>query len=188
MIEQTFVLLKPDAVNRGMIGKIISRFEDVGLKIIAIKMVSASKELAEKHYFLDEEWAKKVYQKNKEVAEKEGRKVKYKTHMELGKTIQGWNMSFLMEGPVVAMILEGPHAVEVVRKMVGHTEPKQALPGTIRGDFASLESYALADNKQRVTRNLIHASDSVENAQREIKLWFESKEIHKYKKDLDRHL
>jgi nucleoside-diphosphate kinase len=188
MIEQTLVLLKPDSVQRGIIGKIISRLEDVGLKIIAMKMVQASKELAEKHYFLDEEWAKKVFQKSKEATEKEGRKLKYKTHMELGKTVQGWNMSFLMEGPVVAMILEGPHAIEVIRKMVGHTEPKQALPGTIRGDFASLESYVVADKKERVTRNLIHASDSVESAKKEISLWFNEKETHKYKKDLDRHL
>jgi nucleoside-diphosphate kinase len=188
MIEQTLVLLKPDAVSRNLIGKIILRFEDTGLKIVAMKMVQASKELAEKHYFLDEEWAKKVFQKNSEVCAKEGRTPRYKTHMELGKTIQSWNMSFLMEGPVIAFVLEGPHAVEVVRKMVGHTEPKQALPGTIRGDFASLESYAVADKMERVTRNLIHASDSVENAKREITLWFDNKEMHKYSKELDRHL
>jgi len=187
MTEQTLILLKPDSLQRGLIGKILSRFEDVGLKIVAMKMLSASKELAEKHYFLDEDWAKKVYQKNKEVAEKEGRKVNYKNHMELGKTIQSYNISFLMENPVIAMILEGPHAVEIVRKMVGHTEPKQALPGTIRGDFASLESYALADKKQRVTRNLVHASDSPENAKREIELWFKNEEIHNYRKELDRH-
>jgi nucleoside-diphosphate kinase len=85
------------------------------------------------------------------------------------------------------MILEGPHAIEIVRKMIGSTEPLQSAPGTIRGDFAMIESYAVANNKGRVTRNLVHASDSPASAEREIKLWFNSKEIHKYSKELDKH-
>ena len=148
VIEKTLVLIKPDAMQRSLSGEIISRFEKTGLKIIAMKMSRASSELAQKHYHLDEEWTKKVYQKNKEVCEKEGRKPAYPDYMELGKAIQSFNMSFLQEGPVIALVLEGPHAIEIVRKMVGHTEPKQALPGTIRGDFASPESYALADAKK----------------------------------------
>ncbi len=93
----------------------------------------------------------------------------------------------LIEGPVIALILEGPHAIEIVRKMVGTTEPRQSPPGTIRGDFAMIESYQLSDSKNRVLRNLIHASDSKETADREINLWFSNNEIHSYKKDLDRH-
>lgn len=186
--EQTLVLLKPDTVKRSLIGRVISRFEDIGLKIVAMKMVWATEELAKKHYVLEESWAKNVYEKNKAACEKEGRKMLYKDHMELGKTVQSWNMNFLREGPVVAMIIEGPHAVEVVRKMVGHTEPKQSAPGTIRGDFAMIESYALSDQKKRVTRSLVHASDSVDNAKREIQLWFKSDEIHKYTKDIDKYL
>jgi nucleoside-diphosphate kinase len=101
--------------------------------------------------------------------------------MDLGQTIQSWNMNFLREGPVVAIVLEGPHAVEIVRKMVGSTEPRQALPGTIRGDFASIESYPVADKKKMALRNLIHASDSVDNAKREISLWFKEEEVISHK-------
>jgi len=188
VIEQTLVLLKPDAVKRNLVGKIISRFEDIGLKIVAMKMVWASEELAKKHYILEESWAKNVFEKNKASAEKEGRKMLYKDHMELGKTVQKWNMDFLREGPVIAIVLEGPHAVEVLRKIVGHTEPKQSAPGTIRGDFAMTESYAISDMKKRVTRSLVHASDSPENAKREISLWFKSEEMHKYTKDIDKYI
>ena len=111
----------------------------------------------------------------------------YKDHMDFGKTIQQWNANFLREGPVIALVLEGPHAVEIVRKMVGTTEPRQSPPGTIRGDYAMIESYTLSDEKKRVLRNLVHASDSVETANREITVWFSPKEIHSYKKDLDKH-
>ena len=107
--------------------------------------------------------------------------------MEFAKLIQKWNVNFLREGPVVAIVIEGPHAVEIVRNMIGSTEPKQALPGTIRGDYAMIESYAIANAKQRVLRNLVHASDSKENAEREINLWFHKEDIHNYKKELDKH-
>lgn len=188
MIEQTLVLLKPDSVQRGIVGKILSRFEDTGLKIVAMKMVWADESLAQKHYPLDIKWAENVFAKTKAVHEKENKPMKYKTPEELGKTVQSWLIKFIKEGPVIALVLEGPHAIELVRKMLGHTEPRQALPGTIRGDFISTESYAVADTKERVIRNLIHASDSVENAKREISLWFDNKELHKYSKELDRHL
>lgn len=185
--EQTLVLLKPDAVSRCLIGKIISRFEESGLKIIAIKMVQADKKLAEKHYPLEKEWAKNVFEKTKKTHEEQGRPFPYKDPIEFGSLIQKWNMQFLQEGPVIAIILEGPHTIEIVRKIVGHTEPKQASPGTIRGDFASFESYEIANNKQRVLRNLVHASDSKETANREISLWFKESELHNYTKELDKH-
>ncbi len=186
--EQTLVLFKPDTVSRGLVGKILTRFEETGLKIAAMKMVWADETLAKNHYDLDETWAKNVFEKTKITHEKEGKPFPYKDHMEFGGMIQKWNMDFLREGPVIAIILEGPHAVEIVRKMVGNTEPRQAAPGTIRGDYAMLESYTVADKKTRVLRNLVHASDSVENAKREINLWFSEKEIHAYKKDLDQHI
>ncbi|MEK6760349.1 MAG: nucleoside-diphosphate kinase [Nanoarchaeota archaeon] len=176
--ERTLVLIKPDGVKRGISGKIISRFEDAGLKIIALKLIWADKELAKNHYFLDEEWAKNVYEKTKKNYEKENKKFPYKNHMEIGKQIQSWNMDFLREGPVIAIVLEGNHAVELVRKMIGSTEPRSSLPGTIRSDFASVESFAVADSKKRVIKNLVHASDSAENAKREINLWFSPEEIH----------
>ncbi|MEK6829282.1 MAG: nucleoside-diphosphate kinase, partial [Nanoarchaeota archaeon] len=177
MEEKTFVLIKPDGVKRGISGKIISRFEDSGLKIIALKMIYADKELAKNHYFLDEEWAKNVFEKSKSIHEKDGEKFPYKNHMEIGKIIQKRNMDFLMEGPVIAMVLQGNHAIEIVRKITGSTEPRSSQPGTIRGDFASIESYAVADEKKRVVKNLVHASDSVNSARREINLWFSPEEI-----------
>jgi len=186
-MEQTLVLLKHDTVLRGLIGKIITKFEDTGLKVVGMKMAWADDKLAAKHYPLDEEWARGVYEKTKKVYEEKGKKFPYKNHLEHGKTIQSWLIEFLKEGPVVALVIEGPHAIEIVRKLVGSTEPRQSQPGTIRGDFAMVESYTLADSKQRTLRNLIHASDSVENAKREISVWFDNSELHKYSKDLDKH-
>lgn len=179
--EKTLVLIKPDGVKRHFAGKIIQRFEDGGLKLVGLKMVWVDEKFAGEHYKLDEVWAKNVFDKTKATHEKEGKTFAYKDHKEFGKLIQKWNMNFLREGPVIAMVLEAPHAIEIARKIVGHTEPRQAMPGTIRGDFASFESYAIANDKERVVRNLIHASDSVENAKREISLWFAQKELHSYK-------
>lgn len=180
-MERTLVLIKPDAVKRHLSGKIISRFEETGLKIVGMKMIKASPKTAENHYFLDEEWAKNVYNKTKASYEKSGKSLKYKDHMHLGKTIQKWNMDFLMEGPVIAIILEGPHAIEIVRKLIGSTEPLSSPSGTIRGDFASVESYPVGDKNSRAVRNLVHASDSVKSAEREINLWFKSEEIFDHK-------
>lgn len=153
MIEQTLVLLKPDAVQRSLIGEIISRFEKVGLKIIGIKMVHASKELTSKHYSdVKTRVSEKVFNNN---------------------------VKFLSEGPVIAMCLEGIHAIEIVRKMVGPTEPKAALPGTIRGDYAHV-SYSHADAKNIVVKNLIHASSNKDDAKKEIDLWFKKDELFSY--------
>lgn len=187
MMECTLVLLKHDAVSRNLVGKIITRFEEIGLKIVAMKMVWPDENLAKNHYFLDEEWARAVFDKTKAGYEKENKVFPYKSHMEFGGQIQQWNMNFLREGPIIAMVIEGPHSIEIIRKLVGSTEPRSSAPGTIRGDFAMVESYPLADNKNRVLRNLVHASDSVKNADREIALWFKPNEIHSYKKELDKH-
>jgi nucleoside-diphosphate kinase len=181
IIQQSLVLIKPDGVKRCIIGRIISRLEETGLKICAMKMIWADEKLAKNHYRLDEQWAKNVFDKTKAGYDKEGKKLPYKDYMDLGLTIQKWNMEFLKEGPVIAMVIEGPHAIEIIRKIVGNTEPRQAAPGTIRGDFASVESYAVGDSKKRVIRNLIHASDSEENGKREIALWFQPNEVHSYK-------
>lgn len=186
--ERSLILIKHDGVLRGLIGRIIQRIEDIGLKITAMKMLWADEKLAENHYFLDKTWATNVYEKTKKTREAAGEPFPFKDAMEYGKLIQSWNKNFLKEGPVIAMVVEGPHAIEIIRKIVGSTEPRQANPGTIRGDFAMIESYALANDKERVLRNLIHASDSKENAEREISLWFSKSEIHKYSKDLDKHL
>jgi nucleoside-diphosphate kinase len=183
--EKTLVLLKPDAIKRHLVGRILQRFEETGLKIVAMKMVWADKKLAEKHYPLDETWAQGVYDKTVAAYKKENKPVDFKDHIELGKRIQAYNMDFISEGPVIAIVLEGFHAVELVRKLVGSTEPRQSAPGTIRGDFTSISSYAVADSLKKAVRNLIHASDSVENAKREIAVWFSPKELHEHKTHAD---
>ncbi|MDO8563463.1 MAG: nucleoside-diphosphate kinase [Nanoarchaeota archaeon] len=185
--EQTLVLLKHDAIQRNLVGKIITRFEETGLKLAGMKMIWADDEIALNHYPLDEEWAKKVHDKTKIVYDEKGKSWPYKNYIEMGKTIQSWLVTFLKEGPIIALVLEGPHAIEVVRKIVGNTEPRQAAPGTIRGDYAMIESYTLADDNKRVLRNLIHASDTIENAKREISLWFNNSELSEYSKELDKH-
>ncbi len=187
MIEKSLILVKHDGVSRGLVGEIIGRFEKVGLKIVGMKMLLADENMARKHYKVDKDWAKNVFEKTKITYEKEGKNFAFTNPLEFGKLIQGWNVKFLKEGPVIAFVVEGPSAVEIVRKIVGNTEPKQASPGTIRGDFAMIESYMLADKKQRVLRNLVHASDSKENAEREMQLWFSEDEIYDYEKDLDKY-
>ncbi len=160
MMEQTLVLLKPDAVQRGLIGRIVQRFEDVGLKIVAAKMVQSSREHSTTHYA--------------DVGVRRGQKV------------LDQNVNFLAEGPVLALVLEGIHSIELVRKMIGSTEPKAAQPGTIRGDF-SHQSYSWADSQDMVIKNLIHASSSQDDAKREIALWFTSQEVHVYKTVHEKH-
>lgn len=154
MIERTLVLLKPDCVQRGLMGRIISRFEDAGFKVVGAKMVWMDEEFGKKHYF--------------DVAERRGEQV-------LKVLLQ-----FMTHGPVMAMCVEGINAVENVRKMVGSTEPKSAQPGTIRGDFAHV-SYGYADGKGIGIKNLIHASGNVEEAKQEVALWFKDEDIHSYK-------
>lgn len=151
MIERTLVLIKPDGVQRGLIGRLIQRFEEVGLKIVGMKMMWVDSDFAKQHY---------------------------KAHVD--KEFYHGLEAMITEGPIVAMVLEGLHAVELVRKMVGSTEPRSAPPGTIRGDF-SHHSYVYTDAAGKAIKNLIHASGNVEEANDEIKLWFDEKELHSYK-------
>ena len=161
MIEQTLVLLKPDAVKRSIMGRIISRFEDAGFKIISAKMVKIDEGFGRRHYF--------------DIAERRGEKV------------LNVLLKFMTQGPVMALCLEGVNAVENVRKMVGGTEPKTALPGTIRGDFAHV-SFAYADSKDKAIENLIHASGNVQEAKIEIELWFKPEELYFYKTAQEEHV
>ncbi|MEK6826670.1 MAG: nucleoside-diphosphate kinase [Nanoarchaeota archaeon] len=176
MKERTFVLIKHDGVAKGLIGEIISRFERIGLKIVGLKMLLVDEELAKNHYKVTKEWATNLFDKSKKAAEKNGKKFPFKDPIEYGKMIQAWNQEYLREGPIVAIVFEGPHAVEIIRKMVGHTEPRQALPGTIRGDYI-IDSYDFADRHKRSIRNLIHASENLQEADREIGLWFKKEEL-----------
>ena len=150
-MEQSLVLLKPDAIDRGLVGEIIQRFERVGLKIVGVKMVQATKEHAEKHYTED-------------------------LAIRRGQHVRDMMITMLTEGPILALCLEGIDAVELIRKMVGGTEPKSAAPGTIRGDYAHM-SFKHSDDKKIGIYNLIHASSSVEEAEQEIAVWFTTAEI-----------
>ncbi len=154
LIERTLVLLKPDAVQRGIVGQIITRFENAGLKIVGMKMVWANGDLAKKHYF--------------DVAERHSEKIL----MALVK--------YLKEGPIIAMAVEGVSAISFVRKMAGSTYPNQAIPGSIRGDFAHIsKDYANANDKK--VGNLVHSSANSEEAKYEVELWFKPEELHTYK-------
>ena len=179
-LQQTLVLIKPDGIQKGLIGEIIKRFESSNLKIQGMKMIHPNENLAKKHYPLDEKWCKSAFEKTKKSAEEENIKIPFSNHLEFGKTLQKWLVDFITETPVIAMILKGPNAIKTVRDLVGNTEPSKAEKGTIRGDFASEENYEKANSVGRALRNLIHASDSIENAKREISLWFNESEIHDY--------
>jgi len=186
MKEQTLVVLKHDTVARGLIGEVIGRFEKVGLKMVAARMVLVTKELANQHYPLSRtEFIEGMGKKTLENYEALGKDAKKELGTddphEIGKVIQGWLVDFISSGPVFAMVLEGPHAVELVRKMVGHTLPLKADMGTIRGDF-SFDSSFLANTGNRPIKNLIHASGTVEEAGYEVPLWFNIDDIYSYKR------
>lgn len=186
MLERTLIILKPDAIARGLIGEITSRFEKVGLKIVAAKLLKSNKNLTGKHYPLErEEFIKGMGQKTLDNYHKLGVDVKKEfgteDAYELGKIIREWLMDMMTSGPVFAMVLEGPHAVELVRKICGPTLPLMAAPGTIRGDYSFDSSY-LANVGKRGVKNLIHASGSLEEAKYEIPLWFTTEEILPYER------
>lgn len=184
-MEKTLVLIKPDGVQQKLIGKIISRFEDAGLRLVGMKMVWPDENKAREHYPLDEDWAKAAFEKTSSSAKENNEEFKFSDYMEFGKFVQDGLVNFIQENPIVALVLEGTHAIEVVRKMVGATEPRAASPGTIRADFASVESYPNANLNGRAVRNLIHASDSKDNAEKEIKTWFDEGEVHNYSRPGD---
>ena len=158
--ERTLVLLKPDAVQRNLVGEIVGRFERAGLKIVAMKFLLPTKEQAYAHY---------------------------KINPNLPQNILDHLANFLSASPVVAMVLEGNKAIPIVRKLVGSTEPLQSDVGTIRGDF-TLDSYDLADADKRAVRNLAHASSSIEDVEKETKVWFKENELVNYKSVRERIL
>lgn len=162
MIDKTLLLIKPDGVKRCLIGELTKRFEQRGLKVVGLKMIWVDEKFAKKHYTDD-------------------------ITKRRGEHVRNYLVNFLKEGPVVAMVLEGISSIEIVRKIVGETEPKAAVPGTIRGDFAHV-SYAYADKKKMVVRNVVHASANKKDAQYEIRLWFKPEEIYHYKTAHEEHM
>jgi nucleoside-diphosphate kinase len=163
-MEKTLIVLKPDAIKRGLIGEVLSRFEKVGLKVVGMKMLSPTKD----HYHYHYETIGKVISRR-------------------GKDVFDVTLDFMMEGPVVAVVLEGIEAAELVRKMVGSTEPKSALPGTIRGDYSHI-SYSYANNVSKSSiPNIIHASGDAEEAKLEVAHWFKDDELFTYETSSEHH-
>ncbi|MCL4389107.1 MAG: nucleoside-diphosphate kinase [Candidatus Marsarchaeota archaeon] len=180
MKERTLVLIKPEGVKRAISGRIISKFEDAGLKVVAMKMVLPDRKLAEEHYPLDKEWYENAWLNTKKGMDARGIRIK-ETPIELGRRLRGMLMKHLTSGPVLALVLEGNDAVASVRKLCGSPSPNRADPSTVRGAF-STDSYEAADREGRTTRSIMHASDSVKTANREISIWFAKKELLDYKR------
>jgi len=180
--ERTLVLIKPDGVERGLIGEIITRFEKAGLRIVGLGIVKPNKNLMDKHYPKSKEWIENLGSNLLKTAEELKLKVDLKKDYgvnsvyELGLKIREWLINFMCSGPVVKIALEGPHAISVVRKLVGKTIPYLAEPGTIRGDY-SIDSPLLANLENRPIKNLIHASGNKQEAENELKLWFKRDEL-----------
>ncbi len=176
--ERTFVILKPDTVQRSLIGEVIKRFEQTGLKCTAMKMFVPDEATLMKHYNKDDAWFLKKGERIIDDLKSQGRPIE-KEAIEYGKDIIRTIVHYMTVAPVVAMIWEGNESVAVVTKLVGTTEPKTSDVGTVRGDF-TVDSYGHSSYENRAVRNLVHCSESPEEAEREIALWFSEEEIMQY--------
>ncbi len=177
--ERTLVIIKPDGIQRSLVGEILSRFERVGLKMTALKMVMAQEQQCWDHYNKDDEWFLKKGTQLVENLQNAGLPVE-KEAIEYGRGIINVLVEYMTASPVIVMILEGNAATAVVTKLVGGTEPTTSDIGTIRGDYA-IDSYQMANQDNRGVRNLMHCSESPEEAERELKIWFTEDEIIKYR-------
>ncbi len=182
--QRSYVMIKPDGVMRGIIGDSITRFERAGLRIVAMKMITPTREQVIAHYPMsDEAWVQRLGVKSKSSLEKlklsANDLLGTDNESEIGKQVTEGLIEFMISGPVVCMIIEGVNAIEMVRKIVGATLPCFAEMGTIRGDY-SVDSPTIANIENRAIHNLIHASENTEEAENEIKLWFEDSEINDY--------
>jgi nucleoside-diphosphate kinase len=184
--ERSLVILKPDAIQRSLIGELIKRIERSGLKLIALKMVNATEDQCWTHYNKDDSWFKEKGEKVAENRKARGLELE-KEPIKYGKDIIKALVKFMTCGPVVPMIIEGNQAVAIIKKLVGGTEPTTSDVGTVRGDL-TIDSYELANMGERAIRNLIHCSDKVEEAEREIDIWFNKEEILSYKLAMEKIL
>ncbi len=177
--ENTLVIIKPDGVQRSLVGEIMGRFERAGLKLVGLKFVVPDVGTIEKHYLTDPGWKVKTGSKAIESYRKNGKKPPIEDPEQAGEAVLKNLKNYLSSGPVVMMVWRGIHAVGIVRKLVGSTEPLSSDVGTIRGDF-TIDSYEIADLDKRAVRNLIHASGNVDEAAKEIDLWFKKGELIAY--------
>ena len=183
--EKTFVLIKPDGVRKGLIGEVIKRFEQRDLKVVALEMFHASRKEMDNHYPKDEKWIRRLGEKTMATYAKYGQDVKrdFGTSdlIRVGKTVRGWLLDFMSSAPLVKVVVQGVHAVDMVRKIVGPTMPYLAEMGTIRGDWSN-DSPLNANLERRSVFNLVHASETPEEAKHEIAHWFGKKPVFKYKR------
>lgn len=177
--ERTLVMVKPDGIQRSLVGEIIKRYEQIGLKLIAMKLIVATPEHIEAHYTLDPEWRRVTGEKTIKGYKDKGLTPPSEDPLEITAVILRNLKKYMSSGPIVAMIWEGAHAVKIVRKITGGTEPLTSDVGTIRGDYV-LDSYQMSDKDDRAIRNLIHASGSPAEADMEIAHWFKPEEIVDY--------
>lgn len=178
--ERTLVIVKPDGIQRSLIGEIIHRYERIGLKLVGVKMMIPTPELIERHYTLDPEWRKKTGEKTIKGYIDKGQKPPHTDPLKITDIILKNLVSYMTKGPIIAMVWQGAHAVEIVRKLTGGTEPLTSAVGTIRGDFV-LDSYRMSDQDGRAIRNVVHASGSPKEAADEIAHWFKKDEIFEYR-------
>jgi len=183
--EKTFLIVKPDGVTRGLAGEIIRRIEQRGLKIIALKMFKATADQIDGHYPKGEAWIKRLGEKTLATYEKYGydaiTELGTEDSLEIGQMVRGWLIDFMTQAPLVKMVVQGVHAVDMVRKLAGNTMPALAEMGTIRGDF-SIDSAAAANKDKRAVRNIVHASETPEEANHEIDYWFGPEDIFEYQR------
>jgi nucleoside-diphosphate kinase len=178
--EKSLVIIKPDGIQRSLIGEIVKRFERVGLKLIALKFQIPTKEQTKMHYTIDPDWVQKAGEKALNSFKAQGRDTTELNAIDLGNGILGKLQTYMSSGPVVVMAWQGAHAVDVIRKLVGSTEPRTSDVGTIRGDFVH-DSYEISNIEGRSVRNVVHASGTVEEALKELEIWFKSDEIISYR-------
>lgn len=183
--ERTFVMVKPDGVRKGLVGEIIRRFEQRDLKIVALEMFQPTKVQMDGHYPKSEEWITRLGGKTLGTYQKYGFDAKVELGTEdpnkIGKMVRGWLVDFMVSAPLVRMVVQGSHAVDMVRKIVGPTMPYMAEMGTIRGDY-SCDSPVTANKEKRTVQNLVHASETAAEAEHEIKHWFGKSPIYTYKR------
>ncbi len=177
--ERTLIIVKPDGVQRTLVGEIISRYERLGLKLVAMKMVVPTPEHIEQHYTLDPEWRRVTGEKTIAGYKAKGMKPPTENPLEVTDKLLINLKKYISSGPVIAMVWQGAHSVGLGRKIAGGTEPLTSDVGTIRGDYV-LDSYEMSDIDDRSIRNLVHASGSVEEANMEIKHWFKDEELINY--------
>lgn len=178
--ERSFVMVKPDGVQRGLIGEIIKRYEQSGLKLVASKMLVPTEEMIEKHYLLDPEWRMKTGMKTIESYKKKGKQPPSEDPLEITAVILRNLKKYMTKGPVVAMVWQGIHAAGIVKKITGGTEPLTSDMGTIRGDY-TIDSYEVSDVDGRAVRNLVHCSGNAAEAEQEVALWFKPEEVIDYR-------